>query len=67
MVPFADGFAARVDHGYVARSVGESRHRGQKENQQGRGAPSLIIQVSKPSTETDDPYADFKVPDDPMW
>ncbi len=30
---------------------------------------SLVVQVKKPSQETDadDPYADFKIPDDLMW
>jgi uncharacterized protein len=30
---------------------------------------SLVIRVNKPSTEidADDPYADFKIPDDLMW
>lgn len=31
--------------------------------------PSLVVQVQKSSTEVaeDDPYADFKIPDDLMW
>ena len=31
--------------------------------------PSLVVQVKKASTaiDADDPYADFKVPDDLMW
>ncbi len=31
--------------------------------------PSLVVQVPKSSTEVDadDPYADFKIPDDLMW
>lgn len=31
--------------------------------------PSLVVRVNKPSSETDadDPYADFKIPDDLMW
>ncbi len=31
--------------------------------------PSLVVRVKKPTTQTDenDPYADYKIPDDLMW
>jgi uncharacterized protein YaiL (DUF2058 family) len=31
--------------------------------------PSIVVRVNKPSTEVDadDPYADFKIPDDFTW